>query len=150
MLRVTGTGETSTTWCSFNYFEDFSIERSASAVSPAAGFNFNTTIATHMNRVGSYDSYNCIYFVANADIFLRDCYAGQLNHAAPNAAYYFSSNGSNNSSRIVDCIAEPATYGVSLVGNQSGAGIADIYFDGFETSGCAYGAYLSSSIASKY
>ncbi len=143
MLQVSGT---TSNQCWFNTLQNFGIGRNGAAGTNAAGVRYTNTLVVYTFNVYSFDSYYCFYQVNGSGAgqgHFRDCQAGTNAHACNTGFYFTNTNGTFDSTRVVDCIVSTATNGFYVT--STGDGIADIYFDGCESASCQYGHYLSSS-----
>jgi len=151
ILQITGTGSfLSGTNLYYNRLSDLRFLRSVSPSGTASGIKLTLTNGTKMYRVESFDSIYGFYHdgLGNALTEYTQCQATFTSTTTASSVYGWYIDGGNYGSysgRSLDSIvvnagsSSTSVYGMYI----TGAFVADLYCEGFETSLCHYGVYIN-------
>lgn len=147
ILQITGSGSFgSGTNIFFTEIEQLGFRRNVTPSGTCKGLNFNLCVVAKINVVESWDSIYCFYQTNCGQIDYSQSQAVISVGSGTSYGYYYDGANGNNSSRNIDSITAVVggtntVYGLYL----SGAIIADLYCEGFETGGVDTGVYIAST-----
>jgi parallel beta-helix repeat protein len=151
IIQVTGTGAfQSGTNIFYTQFRNLRVSRSVSPTGTASGFHLILTNNTKFYNVESFDSSRCFWHgsAGNALTEYQQCEAAFTATTTTGTVYGWYLDGGNFgnfSGRNLDSLVINAASGASTIYGLylTGAYVADLYCEGFETSECHYGVYIN-------
>jgi hypothetical protein len=155
ILKITGTGTFgASTNLYYNKIQDIRLSRNTSPTSTASGIHFSLVNGTKLYRVECFDSvYGFWQDANNAFIQYQQCQAAWTATTTSGTVYGWYMDGGNHgfySSRLLDCFVinsigggASTSYGMYM----TGAYVADLFCEGFETTTCTYGVYVNATSA---
>lgn len=150
ILQITGTGSfLSGTNVFYNRVQDIRFSRSVSPAGTASGVHLTLTQSARFLRVECFDNARGFWNdgAGNALTEYTQCEVASTATTTSGTAYgWYLDGGSygNYSGRNLDSFVTNASSGASVIYGMyiTGAFVADIYCEGFETSQCDYGVYI--------
>jgi parallel beta-helix repeat protein len=150
MITVAGSGTFPTSGLIyFNKISDLGLTRSVSPTGTAKGISLSLTDTAQIYRVQVSDSVYCFYHSGNGNALTeyQQCQANFTTVTTTGTVYGWYIDGGNFGSfsgRNLDSVVINFTSGATTIYGMymTGAFVADLYCEGFETSLCHYGVFI--------